>query len=235
MALFAISDLHLSLGVNKPMDVFGDKWNNYMERIKENWEKQVEDTDYVVLPGDLSWATYLEQSYSDFCFLNELPGLKIVSKGNHDYWWTTMSKLNKYIQRNKFDKIVFMHNNSILYKDIAICGTRGWNCPGSDGFSKEDEKIYLRELQRFELSIQDGLKNNPREIIAALHYPPFTRSGELQSGFIDLLKKYDIKTCIYGHLHADSHKDAMNGEYDGIRYYLVSSDYVDFTPVKIRD
>ncbi|MDK2801160.1 MAG: uncharacterized protein PWP27_385 [Clostridiales bacterium] len=235
MALFALSDLHLSLSIDKPMDVFGDIWDSYMDKIKSHWIEEVSDGDYVLVPGDISWATYLEQIYKDFEYINQLPGIKVIMKGNHDYWWSTVSKLNQYIKQHNFDKIVFLYNNSILYKDIAICGTRGWNCPGSDEFSKEDEKIYLRELHRLELSIQQGLKYNPSEIIVALHYPPVNRYRDMQSGFIKLLKKYGVKTCIYGHLHANSQRNALIGEYEGIQFYLVACDYINFRPLKLKD
>ena len=235
MALYAISDLHLAQSINKPMDVFGSNWEDYMTKIKCNWQEIVKDDDYIIMPGDLSWATYLEQSYKDFEYLNELPGIKIISKGNHDYWWTTVNKLNKFIQQNQFEKIIFLHNNYVMYKQTAICGTRGWDCPVSGIISAEDEKIYNRELQRLELSIKSCLMNNPHEIIAALHYPPVNRYKDMNSGFIEILKKYQVKKCIYGHLHADSQKNALVGRYEDIDFYLVASDYVDFSPVKLLD
>ncbi|MBZ4646397.1 MAG: uncharacterized protein PWR27_357 [Petroclostridium sp.] len=235
MALYAISDLHLSLSIDKPMEIFGNQWDNYMEKIRLNWVQEVQDEDCILIPGDISWATYLEQVYKDFEYINSLPGIKVISKGNHDYWWTTVSKLNKYICVNRFDKIFFLHNNSFLYKDIAICGTRGWNCPGANDFSEDDERIYAREMQRLELSIQQGLKYKPREIIAVLHYPPVNVYKDMHSGFIDILKKYEIKTCIYGHLHADSQKNALVGKYQGIQFYLVACDYIDFKPIKLRN
>jgi len=235
MALYAISDLHLSLSVDKPMDIFGDKWNNYMELIRQNWLKEISDEDYVLIPGDVSWATYLEQSYKDFEYISNLPGIKIISKGNHDYWWTTLSKLNKYIKSNNFQNIMFLHNNCISYKNVVICGTRGWNCPDSDGFSQEDEKIYLRELQRLELSLAQSRAYNADVIVAALHYPPVNKNKDMNSGFVELLKKYNVKVCIYGHLHGDSHKNALVGEYDGIMYHLVACDYLNFKPLKLFD
>ncbi|MGE4283337.1 MAG: metallophosphoesterase [Clostridia bacterium] len=235
MALYAISDLHLALSINKPMDVFGNRWDDYMWKIKENWLEIVRDEDYILIPGDVSWATYLEQIYKDFDYINTLPGIKIISKGNHDYWWTTANKLDIYLKENHFDKIFFLHNNSIQYQDIVICGTRGWSCPCLDDFSIEDEKIYTRELQRLELSIREGIKKNPREIIVALHYPPVNRNQDMNSGFVDILKKYNIKTCIYGHLHGDSQKNALIGEYEGIMFYLVACDYLNFKPLKLRE
>ena len=235
MALYAISDLHLSLSVDKPMDVFGKHWERYMERIKYNWEKEIVDDDYVLIPGDVSWATYLEQIYEDFNFINQLPGIKIISKGNHDYWWSTVSKLEKYVKENNFNTIRFLHNNSFTYKDAVICGTRGWNCPGDEQFSQEDEKIYNRELVRLELSLNQGIKNSFKEIIVALHYPPVNKDKDMASGFMQLLKKYNVNTCIYGHLHGEAQKDALIGMHEGIQFYLVASDYMNFSPLKLKD
>jgi len=235
MSLYAIADLHLALSVDKSMDVFGPEWDNYMDKIRENWCKKIKHDDYVILAGDTSWATYIEQAYDDFKYLDSLPGVKIILKGNHDYWWTTLTKLNNYIEENEFKKIVFLHNNCIVYNEIAICGTRGWLCPDAEGFSNEDEKIYLRELNRLEISIKQGIKYNPREIIAVLHYPPAYWHGNMESGFIDIFNKYNIRTCIYGHLHGENKSCGIEGEYNGIRYFLVSSDSIGFSPIKITD
>ncbi|WHH60258.1 metallophosphoesterase [Petroclostridium sp. X23] len=233
MALYAISDLHLSLSIDKPMDIFGVKWDNYMDKIKDNWLEEIRDEDYVLIPGDISWATYLGQAYKDFDYINGLSGIKIISKGNHDYWWTTANKLNIYLKEHNFNTIRFLHNNSILYQDIAICGARGWNSPDSDDFSAEDEKIYIRELHRLELSIQEGLKYNPQEIVVMLHYPPVYKS--MDSGFVDVFKKYGIKKCIYGHLHGESQKNAFVGEHEGITFYLAACDYLNYKPLKLID
>lgn len=235
MAIYAISDLHLSLGIDKPMDIFDEKWSNHIQKVKENWTACIRDEDYVLMPGDLSWATYLEQAYKDFDYINDLPGIKIISKGNHDYWWSTASKLDQYIQKNHFKDISFLHNNCYVCQNSVICGTRGWNCPGGDGFSQEDEKIYLRELQRLQLSLECGLKQRHEEIIVALHYPPVNRYKDMSSGFIEILKKYGVKTCIYGHLHAESQKNALVGVHEGIRFELVACDYMDFMPLKLRN
>lgn len=234
MALYAISDLHLSLSADKPMDVFGSKWDGYMEKIRANWLEVVREEDYVLIPGDVSWATYLEQAYKDFEFISRLPGTKIISKGNHDYWWETLNKLNKFVREKGFKNIFFLHNNSILYKNIALCGTRGWICPDADEFSQKDEKIYLRELQRLEISIQQGMTYDPEEIIVALHYPPVNKQRDMESEFIKLLKKYNIRLCIYGHLHGEAQKNALEGVYDDIKFSLVACDYMDFKPLLIR-
>ena len=199
MALYAISDLHLPIGVNKPMDIFGSKWTNYVSRLKENWENIVTDNDTVVIPGDISWAMYLDEAVPDFSFIHNLPGKKIISKGNHDYWWTTMSKLKKFLSENKFSSIEFMQNNTFLYNNIAICGTRGCSSLGNGEASDEDRKIYERELGRLELSINDAKKHNPEKIIVFFHYPPI--SFDLaETGFSRIMKENNIELCIYGHL-----------------------------------
>lgn len=231
MALYAISDLHLALSIDKPMDVFGNRWAEYMGRLGKNWCSMITDEDHVIVPGDISWATYLDQAYEDFRFIHELPGRKIISKGNHDYWWTTRSKLDKFLGENGFDSISFMHNNSYCVGGDVICGTRGWEMPGEVGFGAEDEKIFKRELQRLELSLKDAMAAAPgRRIIVALHYPPFNSKGEF-SGFMDIMKKYDVKLCIYGHLHGEACKDAIEGCHDGITFRLVSADHLSFAPV----
>lgn len=231
MALYAISDLHLALSIDKPMDVFGNRWAGYMGRLEENWRSMITGDDHVIVPGDISWATYLEQAYEDFRFIHELPGRKIISKGNHDYWWTTKSKLDKFLDENGFDSISFMHNNSYRVGGDVICGTRGWEMPGEIGFGTEDEKIYKRELQRLELSLKNAVAGAPYErIIAALHYPPYNSKGEF-SGFMDIMKKYGVKLCIYGHLHGDACRDAVEGCREDIDFRLVSADHLGFAPI----
>lgn len=234
MALFAISDLHLPIGVDKPMDIFGSKWSDYVGKLEKNWNAIVSDDDLVVLPGDFSWATYINQAIPDFLYLHNLKGKKIILKGNHDYWWTTKAKLDEFLRENKFLDIEILNNNSFIYNDIAICGTRGWSYIGYGEAGEDDKKIYERELGRLRLSIEDAKKHNPKEIIVFLHYPPITKDFS-DSGFVQILKEYDIKLCVYGHLHAQGHKNAVNGVYDGIEYKLVSCDYRDFVPVKLRN
>ncbi len=223
MEIFAISDLHLPIGVKKPMDIFGKKWDNYVERIKENWEETIKDEDFVIIPGDISWATYLDEAKEDFKFIQSLPGTKIISKGNHDYWWETLSKLEKYKNENGFDSINFLHNTSFMVGTMGICASRGWITPEDKDFKAEDEKIYLRELLRMELSIKDALKKGAEDIIVAMHYPPL---GE----FLNLAEKYKVKKVVYGHLHSEK-----MGNYNEISPItkLVSCDYLSFFPEKI--
>ena len=232
MALYTIADLHLPLGIDKPMDIFGKAWENYVERLADNWQSVVKENDVVVLPGDFSWATYLEQSVKDFEYLHKLNGKKILLKGNHDYWWTTMNKLNKFIVEHGFKNIGFLQNNSFMYEDTAICGSRGWIHPAWDGFSEEDGKIFEREVIRAELSLKAA--GECKDIIFFSHYP--IRSNKMEKNELtELLKKYDVKEVVYGHLHGNSHKYAVNGEHDGMEYRLVSADYVKFVPQKLRD
>ena len=232
MSLFAISDLHLAISVPKPMDIFGGRWTNYMERLKASWEETVSEEDHVIVPGDISWATYLEEAEADFRFIEELPGKKIISKGNHDYWWTTRSKLERFLERCGFKTIRFMHNNSFRLPGAVLCGTRGWDSPGDDGFTQEDRKMYERELQRLELSLRSAEVLEGETLIAALHYPPFNSKKE-PGGFVEILKNHGVKKCIYGHLHGDSNKTAFEGLMEGIEFRLVASDYLQFKPLKL--
>lgn len=232
MALYTIADLHLPLGIDKPMDIFGKAWENYVERLADNWQSTIKDGDLVVLPGDFSWATYLEQSERDFEYLHKLNGRKILLKGNHDYWWTTMNKLREFTAAHGYDDIDFLQNNSFSYEDIAICGTRGWLHPAWDSFTDEDRKIFDREVLRLELSLKSA--NDYKEIFVFTHYPPMSLQRE-GNAFTDMMKQYPVTKCIYGHLHAASHKNAVQGVIDGIEYRLVSGDYLKFEPVKLTD
>lgn len=232
MALYAIADLHLPLGIDKPMDIFGKAWENYVDRLRENWQNTVKEGDTVVLAGDFSWATYLAQSAKDFEYLHKLNGRKILLKGNHDYWWTTMNKLREFMRENDFLDIDFLQNNSFMYGDIAICGTRGWIHPAWDNFSAEDRKIFDREVLRLELSLQSV--KDCKEIYVFTHYPPMSTALE-DNEFCAMMKKYPVTKCIYGHLHSAAHRNAVEETVDGIEYKLVSGDYVEFQPIKLCD
>lgn len=224
MALYAISDLHLSLGTNKPMDVFGDGWKNYENKMKENWNSTINDEDTVLVCGDISWAMYLQESINDFAYINSLPGRKIICKGNHDYWWSTISKQNKFILENNFNNIYFLHNNSYTEEDIGIYGTRGWNS-WNQCKSAEDKKIYERELERLELSFK-SLPQGITKKVVMLHYPP-------DDSFREILKNHGTSVCIYGHLHANAGRYAIKGMIDGVLYQLVACDYLKFQPMRI--
>lgn len=235
MAIFVIGDLHLSFSSDKPMDIFGMNWKNHADKIKKNWIEKVSENDTVILPGDFSWATYIDHAYEDFKFINELPGKKILSKGNHDYWWETVTKMNKYIKENKFQNIEFIYNTSILVENKIICATRGWTTLNPR--TEENKKMLKREVARLELSIQNGIKEfgEDKEIIVFIHYPPFFKEPVSEDmDFIKLMNKYNVKRCYYAHLHGESHKEAIEGNVNEIEFKLVSSDYMNFDLLKIN-
>ena len=236
MSIYAIGDLHLSFKNPKPMNIFGDNWENHEEKIKQDWLSKVKEEDTVVLAGDFSWAMKIEDALEDFKFINELSGKKILLKGNHDYWWTTVTNMKKVLEQNNMHNIDFLHNNSFEVEDKILCGTRGWSLLEED--SEEDKKIIDREAGRLKLSLQDGIKKygNQKEIIAFLHYPPITQAYLLKnepSPFISILKEFNAKKCYYGHLHGPAIKDAVNGNIDEIELKLISADGVDFKLQKI--
>lgn len=235
MSIFVIADLHLSFRVPKPMDIFGDNWSGHEEKIRKDWIEKVKEDDLVVLPGDFSWETYLEDTKLDFGYLNSLPGKKLMLKGNHDYWWTTLTNMRKFLKDNNFNNIDFLYNNSYEFEDKILCGTRGWSITDEG----TDEKLINRELIRLELSLQDGVNKfgKDKEIIVFMHYPPITKAKielEQEAKFVELMKKYNVKRCYYGHLHGASIKDAVQGEIEGIQFKLVSADGLDFKLEKIK-
>ena len=228
MALYAIGDLHLSLGpADKPMDVFGGRWTGYMEKLRENL-KVIGPEDTTVLLGDLSWAMSLDDAAEDFSFMNAIPGRKIILKGNHDYWWTTLRAFDRFCAAHGFENFHVLNNSCFFYGDIALCGTRGWFYDAQKEGS-HDEKIFRRELGRLERSLQLA---GDAEKYCFLHYPPRYR-GYACPEILELLKKYGVTRCYYGHLHADSIRLALEDEYQGIEYRLVSADHVDFRPQQI--
>lgn len=235
MAIYTIADLHLSFEEDKPMSIFGESWEGHAEKIKNNWIAKVKPEDTVVLPGDFSWATYLKNTFQDFTYLNELPGKKILLKGNHDYWWTTITNMKNYLEENGFKNIDFMYNNSFLIEDTILSGTRGWNLLESENSSK----MINREAIRLKLSIEDGIQKygNNKEIIVFMHYPPITQNSIKNNQFLDfvkIMKQYNIKRCYYGHLHGKSHQDAVEGDFQEINFKLVSCDYLNFELLKIK-
>lgn len=227
MALYAIGDLHLCLGAPKPMDVFGGAWVGYMEKLKQGLSV-IRPEDTTVLCGDLSWALGLEAAKEDFAWIDQIPGRKIILKGNHDYWWSTASKFYKFCQDNQFSDQFILNNNFYEYGDWAICGTRGWFFE-EERSGQHDAKVFHRELLRLETSLQAA---GDREKLVFLHYPPKYRGYECRE-IIDLLHQYQVRRCYYGHLHADSRKLAMEGVWDGVEYRLVSADHVNFCPVTV--
>lgn len=230
MAIYTIADLHLSFNTDKPMNIFGENWQNYEEKIKQDWVMRVKTEDLVILPGDFSWAMYLDETEKDFEFINKLPGKKILLKGNHDYWWTTITSMRRYMSEKGFINIDFLCNNSYEFENKIIAGTRGWTI--SD--EKEDIRLTNREVARLELSIKDGISKygEDKEIIIFMHYPPITKKN-MSTEYIKLMKKYNIKKCYYGHLHSSSIQDAVEGNIQGIDLKLVSSDGLNFELLKV--
>ncbi len=209
------------------MNIFGG-WENYMELLESNWKKAVTEEDTVVIPGDISWAMKLENAYEDFEFLNSLPGKKIIGKGNHDYWWTSKKKMEDAFEKWGFKTLNILHNNCYSYKEYAICGTRGWvNMPGEPA----DAKVLAREAGRLAASLEEGKKLGLTPIVF-LHYPPIYGNG-YNYDILDVLYKYDVKSCLYGHLHGPSIRNALNGEREGVDFRLISGDFLQFDPVKI--
>ncbi len=223
MRLFAISDLHLPFGANKPMDIFGG-WDNYTERLYENWQKIVAPEDTVVIPGDISWTLSLNDAIPDFEYIHRLNGEKIILKGNHDFWWSTASKINEFLSENGFDDIRILHNNAYKVGNLVVCGTRGWVY---DGTSEFDEKVILREAGRLRASLNAGLKLGDN-IIVFLHYP-FVYGDYLCEEIYNILKEYAVKDVYFGHIHGNG-RDKIISEYDGIRLHNISSDLLSFTP-----
>lgn len=234
MSIFVIGDLHLSFKNPKPMDIFGENWAGHEEKIRKNWIENVGEEDLVILPGDFSWETYLEDTKLDFEYLNSLPGKKLLLKGNHDYWWTTVTAMKKFLEENDFTNIDFLYNNSYEFEDKIICGTRGWSIVDEG----TDKKLINRELIRLELSLKDGIEKygSDKEIIVFMHYPPITKAkiiSEQEAEFVQLMKKYNVKRCYYGHLHGASITEAVEGDVEGIEFRLVSADGLDFKLLKI--
>lgn len=227
MSVFTIGDLHLSFGCNKPMDIFKG-WNNYVEKLKENWQKTISDNDTVVIAGDFSWSMNLNEAKLDFEFLNSLKGEKIILKGNHDYWWDTKAKIDKFLFENGFNTIKILHNNSYFRDNINICGARGWVVEAG---CEHDEKIISREVGRLHISLNSADKEHERVVF--LHYPPIYASTECEE-IINLLITQNIKRCYYGHIHGESSNGAIIGDYKGIDFRLISCDYTEFCPIKVQ-
>lgn len=224
MSLYAIADLHLSLSSGKPMNIFPG-WDNHVERLEKNWQATVSPDDTVVVPGDISWAINFEEAKADFDFINRLNGHKVIMKGNHDYWWNSMAKMNRFLEENGFDTITIVHNNYYPYGEYGICGTRGWI---KDTEEPADAKVLAREAGRLEASIKAALADGKKPIVF-LHYPPIF-ANDYNREILDVLFRYDIKTCYYGHLHGNAHRYAVCGEVDGINYQLIAGDFVQFCP-----
>jgi len=229
LALYAIGDLHLSLGSDKPMDIFGGGWHNYIEKIKAGFSL-LEPDDVCVLCGDTSWGMSLEESLEDFRFIDGLPGKKIILKGNHDYWWTTATKMKGFFQMSGIESIDVLHNNYFVYEGAAICGTRGWLMDG-EADPEQNTKIMARETIRLRASLQAAVSWT--EKLCFFHYPPRFKNIVFY-GMIEAMNEFGVKNCWYGHIHSLGHRFAVRGEIEGINYEMVSADFVDFVPQRIR-
>lgn len=227
MSLYTIGDLHLSLGTEKPMDVFGGRWENYVDKIAEGFS-ELADGDLTVICGDITWGMTMEEALEDFLFIDRLPGRKIILKGNHDYWWTTATKAKSFFEKHGITTIDVLHNNSFSYGDIAICGTRGWFYEEAKS-EEHDKKIMQREIMRLEASLKSAGEG---EKYVFLHYPPKYNQYECPE-ILELLKKYSVSHCYYGHIHSGSCAFAFNGMLNGTEFNLVSADYLHFRPKKL--
>ena len=226
MALYAIGDLHLSLSVNKSMEVFGPAWENYVARIEASLS-QLTAEDTLVLAGDTSWGMSLQEAEADFRFLDQFPCRKLLVKGNHDYWWATVSKFNKFCQEKGFTTLELLHNNCAFYGDYAICGTRGWFF--EEDQKAQDAKVLNREIMRLETSLKAA---GDRPILCFLHYPPLYQ-GYSCPEILETLKRYPVKLCCYGHLHGPVIRRRLEGERNGTEFFLISGDHLGFVPKKI--
>ena len=227
MALYAIGDLHLGLSVNKPMNVFGPGWDNHVQRLQDAFS-QLNDDDVTVLCGDSSWGIDFAEALADFKFIDALPGKKLILKGNHDYWWSTAAKFYKFCEKNGFSGQWILNNNHYEYDGYAICGTRGWFYEEQRS-GEHDEKVFKRELMRLESSLKSA---GDLHKLVFLHYPPKYKGYECPE-IIELMKRYNVRQCFYGHLHGASHGLAMEGQWDGIEYHLVSADKLGFRPFMV--
>lgn len=225
MSLYTISDLHLSLSCDKPMDIFYG-WNNYTERLKANWERVVSVDDTVVVPGDISWALKLEDTLADLKFIDALPGKKIFLKGNHDLWWNTMKKNNEFFEKNGLKTVQCIFNSCVEAEGVGICGSRGWFFDKPEA----EKKVILREAGRLDTSIS-AAENAGLKPIVFMHYPPVYADSKCDE-ILDVLKKHGIETVYHGHIHGSGMHRAVP-ECDGITFKLVSCDCIDFTPYRI--
>lgn len=236
MAVYCIADTHLSLAVPKPMDVFGNRWRDYVTKLKSRWNSVVSESDTVIVPGDISWGLNLEEAAEDIRFLSALNGKKIIGKGNHDLWWQSEKKLKEFFASEKIDNIYLLHNNAYEVEKLIICGSRGWFYdPKSSPPGADPEKISAREVIRTELSLKAANALDPvgtKEKLMFFHFPPVFKDF-ICADMIELLKRYGIKRCFYGHIHT-SYDIPRTFEHEGIEMSIVSADYLDFIPLKIN-
>lgn len=238
MSIYALSDLHLYKSIkDKPMDIFGAEWDNHMEKLEDGC-KILKNDDLLLVPGDISWAMYLADAYEDLEFINDLPGKKVISKGNHDYWWESHKKLKEYLDTNNFDTISFLHNNFYEYGNIAICGNKGYfynfnafkeNADASEKLM-HDKLLYEREISRLELSLKMADESGIKRKLVQTHYPPSKSGCEPDEKVLELFEKYGVEICVYGHLHSVAQKKKFEGQFGNTYFHFVSCEYLNFTP-----
>ncbi|ASS75128.1 phosphohydrolase [Tumebacillus algifaecis] len=229
MNIFALGDLHLSFANPKPMDIFGDNWTDHPEKIRAAWEAVVSPDDLVLIPGDISWAMYLDEAKQDLDYVAALPGTKVMIRGNHDYWWASISKVRKALHPS----IHALQNDAITIGDVTIAGVRGWDCPGGYMFDEHDRKVYEREVLRLQMSLDAAMKQKAKHLYVMLHYPP-TNEKHHSSGFMEVLAQYPVDQVVYGHLHGkEGHRHALQGLHHGIEFHLTACDFLDFAPLKL--
>lgn len=239
MSLYVMSDLHLSENTNKSMEVFGARWTGYTEKIKRNWCAVVNDDDTVIVPGDISWASSLDDALLDLLFIESLPGRKLIGKGNHDFWWTTLTKMKAFFEANNIKSIDILHNNAYELEDYIVCGTRGWYNDEKQQSAVNDadyDKIVAREANRLEISLKEAVALRekaayPKPILVFLHFPPVW-SNFICREIIDVLKSYDIKKCYFGHIHGNYYVPRTQN-FEGIDFVITSADYLQFSPMPI--
>lgn len=225
--IYALSDLHLSFGNDKAMDIFGEKWRYHWQKIADNWNALIKTDDIVLIAGDISWAMRPPEAQQDLHWLTSLSGKKVLIRGNHDYWWQSISRL-----RDTYPELIFVQNDSVNIDGVSVCGSRGWALPTSPEYNAQDEKIFQRELARLELGLK-SLDPQAHLRLAMMHYPP--QAGAMQSSeFSALLEKYKVDACVFGHIHNYT-KPGLSYSQNGINYYLTSADYLDFKPALIWD
>lgn len=234
MSIFSIADLHLSQTVNKPMDKFGSRWTNHTEKLIKRWNAVVTDNDTVIIPGDISWGISLEEALEDLLLIDKLPGKKLIGKGNHDYWWGTLTKMYQFFEENQIHSIQFLYNNAYEVEDYIVCGTRGWYVEEKLQNEKnaDYEKIVNRENLRLEMCIKEAEAlrgDSNKQILVYFHFPPVFKSFVCRE-FVDTLKKHNIKNCYFGHMHGQYNVQRTT-EFEGIRFNLISSDFLDFIPM----
>lgn len=227
MAFYALGDLHLSFSSEKPMDIFGSRWENHVEQIGTNWSRVVAPDDVVLLPGDISWAMALDRAAPDLQFIAQLPGRKVMIRGNHDYWWHSIGKVRSILHSS----MTAIQNDAVTLDGVTVCGTRGWLLPSHPKFTDEDEKIYQREIERLKLSLKSASASG-LPIVAMLHYPPMTDLDH-STPFTKLFEEFGVNVCVYGHLHGNAHRYRVEGVKNGVTYMLVSADFINFQPVPI--